>query len=229
MQVASILFKELEALKIQLQDAKEEMDGDGSKDESLALAAPSKVAPDDPEATMQLLSNTHAMAGDLVFHSPAKADDSFDAASLETLTGRLHAVMRVVHTWISLSQLPETTLAAGDSLKLQQQQQIQDYILALRPDQKDYAREADPLTPGFEGRNPDDPWVSPILKPDKQLYASIKVVVLPESCFDSAFGLLVLTLLLDVRPQRKYPVGTIALLFSGCTSRHACLMYAMHE
>ena len=228
MQVASILFKELEALKMQLQDAKEEMVGDGSKDESLSLAAPRKGA-DDPEETMQLPSNAHATAGDLVFHSPAKSVDSFDAASLETLTGRLHAVMRVVHTWISLSQLPETTLAAGDSLKLQQQQQIQDYILALRPDQKDYAREADPLTPGFEGRNPDDPWVSPILKPDKQLYASIKVVVLPESCFDSAFGLLVLTLLLDVRPQRKYPVGTIALLFSGCTSRHACLMYAMHE
>ena len=187
MQVASILFKELEALKMQLQDAKEEMVGDGSKDESLALAAPSKVAPDDPEATMQLLSNTHAMAGDLVFHSPAKADDSFDAASLETLTGRLHAVMRVVHTWISLSQLPETTLAAGDSLKLLQQQEIQDYIRALpRPDQKDYAREADPLTPGVEGRNPDDPWVSPTLTPDKQLYASIKLVLLPQSCFESA-------------------------------------------
>lgn len=181
--MASILFKELEALKQQLQDAKKEMDGDGSKDESLSLAAPSLGVPEDSGATMQVPSNPHSTADDMVLQSTAKSDDSFDVASLETLTSRLHVVMRMVHTWISLSQLPETMAAAGDCLKLRQLQQTQDYIRALsRPDQKDYARETGPSTPGFAGHNSDDPWTSPVLKPNKQVYASRKLVLDPQSC-----------------------------------------------
>jgi len=181
--VAGILFKELEALKQQLQDAKEEMDGDKTTNEPMVSASPGRGVADDSEATIQVPSNPHTAAEDLVVQSTTRRDDSLDVASLEHLSNRLHTVMNVVHNWISLSQLPETTAAVGDSAKLLQQQEIHDYIHSLaRPDHRDQAREAvsstspaaHPSSPG--SGNPDGPWVSPILKPDKRIFASPKLV-----------------------------------------------------
>ena len=154
-EVAGILFQELDELKQQLQYAREDIEGDHSQSESLVSVV------DGESEVFRLRAKTgqgiaHSVADSLLLGRPKRdADHDVAATSLENVTDRLEVVMCVVHNLIALplaspnsqaaallncgldhqgdasEEEPESELSEVKKFKLSQQQEMALYMRSL--------------------------------------------------------------------------------------------------
>jgi len=192
-EVAGILFQELDELKQQLQYAREEIEGDHSQSESLVsvVERESEVFPLRAKTGQGI---AHSVADSLLLGRPKQdTDHNVAATSLENVTDRLEVVMCVVHNLIAFplaspnsqaaallncgldhqgeasEEEPESELSEVKKIKLSQQQEMALYVRSLvqSVNTSRIPETARTHHSSPSGENPDGSDVSPILRPSQ--------------------------------------------------------------